>query len=183
MDLAADDAGDAGIALLPDVVADHQDGAGAGMLIRGQEAAAEDGLRVQHGKDAACRLFQVIRLRRGARLTEDATLVVRSLEGFKGRCLGAVVLKVGIRDGQAAITLRKAAVDDRDQARASGNGDGSEKHRADQRENHRIETDAQREGGHHGSRKPAVGQDHAQRESQIRSHEAVTKTSRGLFRN
>jgi hypothetical protein len=46
------------------------------------------------------------------------------------------------------------------------------------RPHHCVETDAQRERGHHSGRKPAAGQDHAQRESQIRSHDALMKISR-----
>ena len=131
----------------------------------------------------ADRLLQVIGLGRIARLAEDAAFFDGGLKGFKGMGLGAVFQEVGIGEGQVAVGLGKVVVDDRDQARATGNGHGLEQHGVDQGEHHGVEPDAECERGDDGSRKPAVGQDHAQRESQVRSHDALTNISRALFRN
>src|SRR5271169_6498234 len=51
-DLPSNYAWRAAISVLPDAIADHDHRSGAGPIVAGDKAAAQDGAGVQHGKDA-----------------------------------------------------------------------------------------------------------------------------------
>ena len=167
-DLAADDRRRAGVAILPDGVADHEDGRGAGQGVGGQEVAAKDGVDVQHGENAGGGALEVIGLGRIAGLAENAFLIGGAFEGGEGAGLGAVVEEGGQR--QAIVAVAGSAGGDSDEAGSAGNGHRREERRVDDGEDHGVEADAEREGGDDGEREPAMGADHTQGEAEIVGH-------------
>ena len=66
--------------------------------------------------------------------------------------------------------IAEVAGNDRDQALTVGNGNGLELGRIDQRKDHCVQADAERERRNNGGGKPPVGRNHAQREPEIVSH-------------
>jgi hypothetical protein len=170
-DLAADDGERAGVALLPDGVADHEDGRGAGLSVGWGEVAAEDRVHVEHGEDAGGSALEMVGLGRNAGLAEDALLIGACFEGLEGMGLSAVVEEIGVRNaGVTAVTAFGRVGGDGDEARAAGNGHRLEKRGVDDREHHGVEADAEGEGDDDGQGEPPMGEDHAQGEAQVVGH-------------
>jgi hypothetical protein len=178
----ADDAGGAVVALLPKSVPKHHHGRCAGIAVAGHEAAAQDGRCVQHGKQARSGVFQVIGLRGIAGVGEDAVIAGTGLDRFERGSPIAVGAEVRPGEAYAVVAMRAVAVADGDEAVAARDGRRPDQHGIDQGEDHGVGADAEREGDDDGCRKPAMGEDHAQRDAKIVGHTCRTTAGDAWFR-
>lgn len=182
-DGAADDVGGAGVAGLPDGVAEEDDDGRAGTGIVGGEIASKDRRGFEQVEEAGRDLHRAIALGWDGGLVDDGFHLARGFKAFERAVLVAVDGEVGVGHAAGVAGLSGNLGGYGDDAIAAGDWDRFEKDGVNEGEDGGVDADAEGEGDDDGEGIPRVRGEHAEGEAKIGWHGAEARSWRAGVMN